>query len=58
MSEAMDELYRLTHGVPRLINLLCDRCLLACYIVKTKCVDREVVQKSFEEVSGGALLVS
>jgi len=55
-SEAVEEVYHHSQGIPRLINHLCDRCLLACYVLRTKRVDRELVRRSYQEL-GGELLV-
>jgi general secretion pathway protein A len=32
---AIDEVHRLSNGIPRLINLICDRALLAGYSLRT-----------------------
>jgi general secretion pathway protein A len=40
---ALEEIYRRTQGVPRLINLLCDSCLTVALQVRRKDVDTEVV---------------
>ncbi|RNF29676.1 peptidoglycan-binding protein [Massilia aurea] len=45
--------HRLTHGVPRRINLLCDRALLGAYVENSPQVTRAILQKSAEEVFAG-----
>ncbi|HEX9780361.1 MAG TPA: AAA family ATPase [bacterium] len=50
--DATELVHRYAKGVPRLINVLCDRCLLACYILRVKRVDGEIVRRSFRELSG------
>lgn len=50
--DAVDELYRCSKGIPRLINLICDRALLACYVFRTKQVDAPIIQRSFQELNG------
>ena len=51
-SGACAEVYRRSGGVPRLINSLCDRCLLAAYTRETKRVDRSMVRVAAAEVFG------
>lgn len=45
-------LYRATGGVPRLINLVCDRALLGAYVEGKPRVDRRVLRKAAAEVFG------
>ncbi len=52
MDEAIEEVYRCSKGVPRLINLICDRALLACYVFRVKEVDRGIIQRSYQELMG------
>jgi general secretion pathway protein A len=53
-SAAMRQIYRLTQGVPRRINLLCDRALLGAYAENKHVVDRTIVKKAAREVFGHA----
>ncbi|MDB5754165.1 MAG: peptidoglycan-binding protein [Massilia sp.] len=48
----MAQIYRLTHGVPRRINLLCDRALLGAYVENAREVTRAILRKSADEVFG------
>ncbi len=45
-------LFRLTGGVPRLINVICDRTLMGTYIQGKECVDRKTLITSAREVGG------
>lgn len=45
-------LYRLTGGVPRLINLVCDRALLGAYVEGKLQVTPEILRKAAREVFG------
>ena len=54
--EGAEEVYRLSRGIPRLINLICDRSLLACYVFQVKRVDAEIVRHSYQELSGQVLV--
>ena len=55
-TDGTEEVYRCSKGIPRLINLICDRSLLACYIVRTKRVDGDLVRRSYQELSGEVLV--
>lgn len=48
----LGKLYRLTGGVPRLINVLCDRALLGACIEGKERVDKQILAKAAREVSG------
>jgi len=45
-------LYKLTGGVPRLINLLCDRALLGTYVQGRQQVGRDTLEQAAREVFG------
>ncbi len=45
-------LYQITKGVPRLINVLCDRALLGCYVQNKQQVDRKTLDVAAKEVLG------
>ena len=53
-SGANRELYRLTLGIPRLINVICDRALLGAYSHETRSINRRLVRRAAAEVSGKA----
>jgi general secretion pathway protein A len=46
----MPVIHRLTHGVPRRINLLCDRALLGAYVENAKEVTSLILRKAAAEV--------
>ncbi|MGZ3182983.1 MAG: AAA family ATPase [Telluria sp.] len=46
---------RLTGGVPRRINLLCDRALLGAYVENAREVTRTIVRRAAQEVFGPAV---
>jgi general secretion pathway protein A len=46
-------IFRLSGGVPRLINVLCDRSLLGAYVEGKQAVDRRTLARASEEVLGG-----
>jgi general secretion pathway protein A len=47
---AMQRVHALTHGVPRRINLLCDRALLGAYAAGVRQVSRATVERAAREV--------
>ncbi len=44
--------FEYTAGVPRRVNSVCDRALLACYVAGTYTVDEKIMQKAVQEISG------
>ncbi len=51
---AMRRVFRYSHGVPRRINLLCDRALLGAYAASKATVDAAILDKAAEEVLDAA----
>jgi general secretion pathway protein A len=47
---AVKRIYRLSGGIPRLINVLCDRALLGAYTEGKLQIDRRIVQQAANEV--------
>lgn len=47
---ALERIYRHSRGVPRRINLLCDRALLGAYATGKAAADRDIVDKAASEV--------
>lgn len=50
---AMAAVYRRSRGIPRLINLICDRSLLGAYTRNSVTVDAATVRRAAREVFGG-----
>lgn len=48
----MDHIYRFSKGIPRLINLICDRSLLGAYVQGKDCVDKKTLLKAVKEIFG------
>ena len=42
-----------TNGIPRLVNILCDHCLLIGYTEQTRRVEREMVERGIEYLEDG-----
>ena len=51
-SGAKREVYRLTEGVPRLINVICDRALLGAYSKESRRVNRRLIRRAAAEIKG------
>ncbi len=51
-SQAIQRIHEIARGVPRRVNLLCDRALLGAYATNQARVDRAVVDKAAVEVFG------
>jgi general secretion pathway protein A len=49
---AFDEIYKVSKGTPRLINLLCDRALLGGFIDQTYHINKTIVKKAEKSLSG------
>ena len=46
------ELYRLTGGIPRLINIICERALIGAFVEGKERVDNKILLTATREVSG------
>ena len=55
-SAALDEVYRLASGIPRVINVSCDRALLGAYTQETRKVSAALVRRAAGEVYGRRFL--
>jgi general secretion pathway protein A len=51
-SEALAAIHRLSGGVPRLINLICDRALLAGYVTGARTITAAMARQAAAEVGG------
>lgn len=50
--EALGLIYRLSGGIPRLINFLCDYSLMEAYVAEAWMVDPRIVQKAHKDLTG------
>jgi len=51
----LHRIYRECGGIPRKINLLCDRALLTAYVLATKVIDGRIIRQASAELEGGQL---
>lgn len=49
---ARKEVFRLSQGIPRLINVICDRALLGAYSQESRLITKRLVKTAAAEVSG------
>ncbi len=49
---ALWRIYGYTRGIPRLINAVCDKCLLAGYVHKRMTIDFDLASKAINELEG------
>ena len=49
---ALSTIYRLSEGIPRKINLLCDRAMLSAYVHETNLIDHTHVRQAWSELEG------
>lgn len=47
---ALEAIHRLSAGIPRVINLLCDRALLAGFAARTNVIDADIVKTASESL--------
>ncbi len=50
---AIERIAAYTNGIPRLVNILCDHCLLIGYTDRTRRVEREMVERGIEYLEDG-----
>jgi general secretion pathway protein A len=48
--EALDAVHRVSGGIPRVVNLVCDRALLAGYVAGVRGIDEAMVRRAAAEV--------
>ena len=51
-SAGKKEVFRISAGVPRLINVICDRALLGAYSQESRTVTKRLIKRAAAEVSG------
>jgi general secretion pathway protein A len=49
---ALHEIYKFSKGIPRLVNLLCDRALLGGFVEQTHQIDRRIIKKAEDSLLG------
>ena len=49
---AIKAVTELSLGTPRLVNIICDRALLAGFVKETYCIDEEIIQRCRHDLAG------
>ncbi|MCA9400342.1 MAG: AAA family ATPase [Candidatus Omnitrophica bacterium] len=49
--EAIEAIYDISGGTPRMVNILCDRALLAGFVAETKHINKEIIFQCAREVA-------
>jgi len=55
-NRAVKTVHKAARGIPRLINSICDRALLAAYVEGKKTIDRKLTKRASEEVLGTGVI--
>ena len=50
--DAIENIYNYAGGIPRLINMVCDKSLLTAYVMETREVTLPIVERSIREMEG------
>jgi general secretion pathway protein A len=50
--EAIELIYQFSKGTPRVINILCDRALLAGFVKETMTIDQTIIEECIKELNG------
>jgi len=50
--DAIESVHRYSGGIPRLINMVCDKALLAAYVMETRDISDAIIEKSIHEIEG------
>ncbi|MBU1038230.1 MAG: AAA family ATPase, partial [Candidatus Omnitrophica bacterium] len=49
---AIEDIYNFSGGIPRLINMVCDKSMLTAYTMETRCITAHIVSRSIKEMEG------
>ncbi|MCQ9206599.1 MAG: AAA family ATPase [Omnitrophica bacterium] len=55
--QALEKIFKYSGGIPRLINLVCDKALLTGFVFESRLIDGNVIDKSIHEIEGKAVEV-
>lgn len=51
---AIDGIYHYSAGIPRLINIVCDKALLMSYVLEKRTIDGHIIGQCIHEIEGGS----
>ena len=49
---AVDEIYSFSQGIPRMINVVCDKALLAAFVLEKRRITTKMVKAAVDEIEG------
>lgn len=52
MPEAYDRIYNFSQGIPRLINVVCDKALLRAFVMESRRIEEVVIKQCIQELEG------
>jgi len=58
LSKALDVVFEYSQGVPRVINLVCDRALLSGYAENKRAINQELVRKAVAALDGAPVVLT
>jgi len=50
--DAVEALFPYTKGIPRVVNIVCDKALLLGFVHGTHIIDKDIIEQSIEELEG------
>ncbi len=50
--EALETIFKYSGGIPRVINMVCDKALLMAYVMETKELCNSIIDRSIKEIEG------
>ncbi|MCX5680197.1 MAG: XrtA-associated ATPase [Candidatus Omnitrophica bacterium] len=53
--DSIEKIYSFSGGIPRIINMVCDKSLLAAYVMETRDVTLPIIEKSINELEGATV---
>ena len=54
---ALDKIFSYSNGIPRLINLVCDKAMLTGFVAELKTIEADLIDKSIFEIEGAPVAV-
>lgn len=49
---AFDEIFKYSKGIPRLINIVCDKAMLNAFVGETREINAKTIQRAIDEIEG------
>lgn len=53
IDEVLEQIYHASRGIPRIINIICEHCLLTAFVMETKVVTATIVEEVLSELNIG-----